>query len=79
MEPNTPDTGIMPINHRLKSEASITLLFQLFSIRYKPIRIKTKSKTTSVIKVATMKNTDDFAKEAIMCNHQIDSFRCQQR
>ena len=38
--------------------------------------IKTYSKSPSVIKLATMKNTDDFhnAKEAIMCNHQINTF-----
>jgi len=35
----------------------------------------------AVIKVATMKNTDDFcyAKEAITCNHQINAFHCQER
>jgi len=38
-------------------------------------------KFTSVIKVATMKSMDNFcyAKEAIMCNHQINAFHCQQR
>jgi len=35
----------------------------------------------SVIKVATMKNTEDFcyAEKAIMYYHQIDTFCCQQR
>jgi len=37
--------------------------------------------STSVIKIANMKNTDDFryVKEAITCNHQINAFHCQQR
>jgi len=60
MEPCAPVTGAVPINYCRKSEASITLLCQLFSTHYTPIRIKTWSKSTSVIKVAIMKNTDDF-------------------
>ena len=38
-------------------------------------------KNTSVIKVATMKNTDNFhyVKEAIMWYHQIDTFCYKQR
>jgi len=62
-------------------EVSIALLYQLCSIHYTAVRIKNCLKSTSVIKVATMKSTDDFhyAKEAITCNHQIDAFHCQQR
>ena len=48
------------INYRLKSEVSITLHCQLFSIRYTAFRIKNCLKSTSAIKIATMKNTDDF-------------------
>jgi len=43
MKPHAPDTGVAPINYRLKSEASIELLFQLFSTHYTPIRTKTWS------------------------------------
>jgi len=51
---------------------------QLVIQQYKPRTVEVKN--TSVIKVATMKNTDDFhyAKEAIMCNNQIIAFHCQQ-
>ena len=53
-----------------------------FSISY--LKLVTQQyclKSTSVIKVATMKNTNNFcyAKEAIICNHQISTFLCQQR
>ena len=49
--------------------------FQLVSQQY-------ESRTVwKVHKVATMKNMDDFhyAVEAIMCNHLINAFHCQQR
>jgi len=38
-------------------------------------------KSTSVIKVDTMKNADDFhyTKEVVTCNHQINTIHCQQR
>ena len=48
------------INYRLKSEVSITLCCQLCSTHYTAIRIKDCLKSTSAIKIATMKNTDDF-------------------
>ena len=48
------------INYRLKSEVSITLRCRLCSIRYTAVRIKNCLKSTSAIKIATMKNTDDF-------------------
>ena len=48
------------INYRLKSEVSITLRCRLCSTHYTAIRIKNCLKSTSAIKVATMKNTDDF-------------------
>ena len=51
------------ISYCLKSEVSITLHCQLCSTRYTAVRIKNCSKGTSVIKVATMKNTDDFCFE----------------
>jgi len=40
----------------LISEVSITLFYQQFSTRYTPIWVKTYSKSTSIIKVVTMKN-----------------------
>ena len=58
----------------MKSEASIILHCQLITQQY-------CSKSPSVIKVATVKNTDNFcyAKKAIMCYRQINTFYCQQR
>jgi len=50
--------GATAINYRLKSEASITLHFQLFAQHYKSRPIQKAPQ--SVIKVATMRNTDDF-------------------
>ena len=50
------------INYCLKSEVSITLHCRLCS-RYTAVRIKNCSKSTSVIKIATMKNTDNFCYE----------------
>ena len=47
-------------NYHLKSEVSITLCCQLCSTRYTALRIKDCSKSTSAIKVATMKNVDNF-------------------
>ena len=43
------------INYRLKSEVSITLRCQLCSTRYTVVRINNCSKSTSAIKVATVK------------------------
>ena len=48
------------INYRLKGEVSIMLRCRLCSTRYTAIRIKNYLKSTSAIKIATMKNTDDF-------------------
>ena len=48
------------INYRLKSEVSIMLCCRLCSIRYTAIRIKNCLKSTFLIKIATIKNTDDF-------------------
>ena len=48
------------INYRLKSEVSITFFCRLCSTRYTAIQIKNCLKSTSAIKIATMKNTDDF-------------------
>ena len=36
---------------------------QLYSTRYTAVQIKNCSKSTSAIKIATMKNTDDFCFE----------------
>ena len=48
------------INYRLKSEVSIVLRCRLCSTRYTAIRIKNCLKSVFAIKIATMKNTDDF-------------------
>ena len=48
------------INYCLKSEASITLCCRLCSTRYTAIRIKNCLKSIPTIKIATMKNTDNF-------------------
>ena len=48
------------INYRLKSEVSVTLRCRLCSTHYTAVRIKNCLKSTSAIKIATMKNTDDF-------------------
>ena len=47
----------------LKSEVSITLRCRLCSTRYTAVRIKNCLKSTSAIKIATMKKTDDFRYE----------------
>ena len=47
-------------NYRLKSEVSIRLRCQLCSTRYTALQIKNCSKSTPAVKVATMKNMDDF-------------------
>ena len=47
----------------LKSEVSITLHCRLCSIRYTAIQIKNCLKSTSAIKIATMKSMDDFRYE----------------
>jgi len=71
----------MGLRAHLSSETEVLIAFlcQLFSTRYRVVRIKNCLKSTSVIKVATMKNMDDFryAKEAITCNRQINAFHCQ--
>ena len=51
------------INYRLKSEVSITLSCRLCSTCYTTIRTKNCLKSISAIKIATMKNTDDFRLE----------------
>ena len=77
-----PPNGAAPINYCLKSlknEVSIMLCHQPGSTS------STNKKAFTVIKVATMTNTDNlgfhytshYAKEAITCYHQIDHFSCQ--
>ena len=51
---------IPDINYCLRSEVSITLRCQLCSTLYTAVRISDCSKSTSAIKVASMKKTDDF-------------------
>ena len=48
------------INYCLKSEVSVMLRCRLCSTHYTAERIKNCFKSTSAIKIATMKNTDDF-------------------
>jgi len=54
------------------------LFSALFNLCYTAVWINSCSKSSFVIKVATMKNTPMW-KEAITCCHQIDTFHCQQR
>ena len=54
------------INYRLKSEVSITLRCRLCSTRYTAVRIKNCLKSTSAIKIATMKNTDYFGSHHVL-------------
>ena len=72
------NSAVFPSLINLSEKWSIyyTLCFQLCSTSYTVVQIKNYSKSTFVIKVATMKNMDDFpyTKEAIMCFHQIDIF-----
>ena len=57
-----------PFNYHLKSKVSIALHCQLGSTYYTVIKIKNFSKNTSVIKIATMKITDNFSyTKALMC------------
>ena len=60
--PNERNSATRPnyINYRLKSEVSITLHCWLCSTRYTAVRIKNCLKSTSAIKIATMKNMGDF-------------------
>ena len=58
MLPCTPQ-----INYHLESKVSIKLRCQLCSTHYTALRIKKCSKSTSVIKVATMKNMNNFCYE----------------
>ena len=53
-------TRLSYINYHLKSEVSIMLCCQLCSTCYTAVRIENCSKSTSTIKTATRKNTDDF-------------------
>jgi len=54
-----------------ETEVSIAHLCQLCLTRYTSVQIKNSLKSTTVIKVATLKSKDDFyyAKEAITVNH----------
>ena len=51
------------INYHQKSEVSIMLRCRLCSTRYTAVRIKNCLKSTSAIKIATMKNMDNFRYE----------------
>jgi len=61
-----------------ESEVSITVLCQLCLPHYIAVRTQNCLKSTSVINIAIVKSIDSFhtAKEAIMCNHQINTFHC---
>ena len=59
---NTEIAPHVPATNYILSEIFM-LHSQLCSTRYTALRIKNCSKSTSAIKVATMKNTDDFCYE----------------
>ena len=48
------------INYHLKNEVSIALCCRLCSNHYTAVQFKNCSKSTSAIKIATMKNMDDY-------------------
>jgi len=81
MSPRIPHHMVVMVSRASiisESEVSITVLCLLCSPHYTAVRIKNCLKSTSVITVATMKNTDDF----LLCkgsHHQIHAFHCQQR
>ena len=51
------------INYHLKSEVSIMLRCRLCSTRYTAVQVKNCLKSTSIIKIAAMTNTDNFRYE----------------
>ena len=55
--------GVAHPSYHLKSEVSIMLRCWLCSTRYTAVRIKNCLKSTSTIKIATMKNTNNFRYE----------------
>ena len=52
--------GAVRPNYCLKSEVSIPLCYQLCSTHYTAVQIENCLKSTSTIKIATMKNMDNF-------------------
>jgi len=58
MNPSIPHHKVLHASIISESEVSITVLCLLCSTCYTAVRIKNCLKSTSVIKVATMKNTD---------------------
>ena len=81
--PKERNSAVSPnyINYRLKSEVSIMFRCRLCSTRYTAVRIENCLKSTSAIKIATMKNMDDFCYEGkpSCATAKIDIFCCQQR
>ena len=72
------DDAVCP-SYRLKLKYPFALLWQLCSTHFPAVWIKNCLKSTSVIKVAAMKYTDNlhYAKElAITWNYQINVFHC---
>jgi len=61
------------INYHLKNQVSIMLCCQLCSTCYAAVRINKYLKSTSAIKVVTMKYTEAIS-VSITCNHQINTF-----
>jgi len=47
--------------------------------KYAHMKINNSLKSTSAIKAATMKITDDFFYERNCTYHQVNTFRCEQR
>jgi len=71
MNPCIPDHKVVMVLHSSiisESEVSITILCLLCSPHYTAVQIKDCLKTTSVIKVATMKNTMALCTPFIVCN-----------
>ena len=68
--------GALAINYHLKSEVSSTFCCQLCSTCYTTLRIKNCLKSTSAIKVATMKNNEGKPSSA---SAKLTPFCSQQR
>jgi len=59
MVPSAPVNGATPINYRMKVKYQLCFVVTRFNLLYTAVQIKNVLKSTSVIKVVSMKNTDN--------------------
>jgi len=71
------ENGAVLPSYCLKSEVSVTLCFQPWLTHYTAVWTNSCSKSTSVIKVNTVKNTNNF--HCKRSHHQNNTFYCRQR